>query len=328
MLRAKMDFLETNKNTPLVQLELDGLENILLHSKLEFLNPTGSVKDRAASFILEEALKKGIINEDTTIIESSSGNLGIALSAYCKKKSLKLIVVIDPHITHINEMLIRKYGAEVIKVTKPDLSGGYLLNRLKKIYDLLSEMSNTYWVNQYGNPLNRRAYYTTLGSEICDEGINIDYVFLGISSGGTIAGVSQRVKEIYPKALIIAVDVEGSVIFSKKPSKRYIPGIGSSKVPDNMNYALIDDYVIVDEKETIESCHKLLRNYNIFAGGSSGSVIAAIYKFFKNKKVRKPTNLVTIFPDRGERYIDTIYDEQWCSQFLGKNDLIKESLFV
>lgn len=321
-----MEFLETNKNTPLIKLKLDDLENIQLHSKLEFLNPTGSVKDRAASFVIKEALNQGIINEDSTIIESSSGNLGIALAAYCKKYSLRLIVVIDPHITHINEMLIRNYGAEVIKVTTPDFSGGYLLKRIEKVKWLLSEISNSYWVNQYGNPLNRMAYYSTLGSEICDEVKYIDYVFLGISSGGTIAGVSKRVKEKYPEARIIAVDVEGSVIFVKKPSKRCIPGIGSSIVPDNLDHALIDDFVIVDEKETIESCHKLLSNNNIFAGGSSGSVIAAIYKYFKTRNVAKSTNVVTIFPDRGERYINTIYDKHWYSQFLETNYLIKDSI--
>lgn len=319
-----MEFLEINKNTPLVRLELEELENIQLYSKLEFLNPTGSVKDRAASFILQETLKNNIINQETTIIESSSGNLGVALAAYCNKNSLRLIVVVDPHISPINEMLIRKYGAEVIKVTKPDLSGGYLLNRLKKVSELLSEISNSYWINQYGNPLNREAYYSTLGSEICDEVDYVDYVFLGISSGGTIAGVSQRVKEKYPKVCVIAVDVKGSVIFGQNPKKRYIPGIGSSKVPENLKFALIDDVVIIDEKETIESCHKLLANFNIFAGGSSGSVIAAIVKFFKNKKVTKLTNVVTIFPDRGERYFSTIYNPQWCSKFY-KNDSIKDA---
>ena len=311
-----MEFLDSNKNIPLIKFEIEELENIQLYSKLEFLNPTGSVKDRAASFILREVLKEKIINQDTMIIESSSGNFGVALAAYCKKKSLRLIVVIDPHISPINEMLIKKFGAEVIKVTIPDSSGGYLLNRIEKVSELLSEISNSYWVNQYENPLNREAYYSTLGPEICDEVDKVDYLFLGVSSGGTIAGVSRCVKEKYPKSRVIAVDIEGSVIFGGAPAKRYIPGIGASKVPENLKYAAIDDVVTVSEKETIESCHNLLTNHYVFVGGSSGTVVAAINKYFKNKKVTRLTNVVTIFPDRGERYINTIYNEQWCSKFV------------
>jgi len=317
-----MNFLTLNSNTPFVKVELEELNNIQLCAKLEYLNPTGSVKDRAASFILQETLRKGIINQNTTIVESSSGNLGVALAAYCKKYALRLIVVIDPHISPINEMLIKRSGAEIVKVTTPDSGGGYLLNRIKKVSELLSEIPNSYWIDQYRNPLNRRAYYLTLGSEICDEADNVDYLFLGVSSGGTIAGVSQRVKEKYPKARVIAVDIEGSVIFGGNPSKRYIPGIGASKIPANLKYSAIDDVVIVNEKETIESCHKLLNNHSIFAGGSSGSVIAAIEKFFRNKNDTKLTNVVTIFADRGERYIDSIYNEQWCSRFFEKNESI------
>lgn len=323
-----MNFLTFNRNTPFVKLEFEEINNIQLYAKLEYLNPTGSVKDRAASFILQETLRKGIINQNTTIVESSSGNLGVSLAAYCKKYALRLIVVIDPHISPVNEMLIRKYGAEVIKVTTPDLSGGYLLTRLKKVTELLSEISNSYWIDQYRNPLNRRAYYLTLGNEICDEADNVDYLFLGVSSGGTIAGVSQRVKEKYPKARVIAVDIEGSVIFGGNPSKRYIPGIGASKVPANLKYAAIDDVVVVNEKETIESCHELLNKHSIFAGGSSGSVIAAINKFFRNKNDTKLTNVVTIFADKGERYINSIYDERWSSKFFEKNESIKDHSLV
>ena len=323
-----MNFLTFNRNTPFVKLEFEEINNIQLYAKLEYLNPTGSVKDRAASFILQETLRKGIINQNTTIVESSSGNLGVSLAAYCKKYALRLIVVIDPHISPVNEMLIRKYGAEVIKVTTPDLSGGYLLTRLKKVTELLSEISNSYWIDQYRNPLNRRAYYLTLGKEICDEADNVDYLFLGVSSGGTIAGVSQRVKEKYPKARVIAVDIEGSVIFGGNPSKRYIPGIGASKVPANLKYAAIDDVVVVNEKETIESCHELLNKHSIFAGGSSGSVIAAINKFFRNKNDTKLTNVVTIFADKGERYINSIYDERWSSKFFEKNESIKDHSLV
>lgn len=308
--------LERVGNTPMHQLQVPELKHINLAAKLEFFNPTGSVKDRAANYIIKKLLDRKEINKDTTLIESSSGNFGIALSAYCQKNGLKFIAVVDPCILSINEVLIKSFGAEVIKVNVPDCNGGYLLNRIKKVKELEKEIDNSYWVNQYGNPYNAEAYYHTLGNEICQQMENIDYIFLGISSGGTITGVSNMVKEKFPHAMVIAVDIVGSVIFGHPPHKRYIPGIGSSMVPEILKKAKIDDVVMINELSTIETCHELLKKHYIFAGGSSGSVIAAIKKYFSGKNFNRKMNVVTVFADRGERYADTIYNEEWCKNFL------------
>lgn len=302
-------------NTPIVRLQVPGLENIHLFAKLEFYNPTGSVKDRAASYIIKKLLARKEIDKDTTLIESSSGNFGIALSAYCKKNALKFIAVVDPCILPINDILINSFGAKMIKVNVPDSNGGYLLTRIKKVKELINEIDNSYWVNQYANPYNAEAYYHTLGNEICDSLGNIDYIFMGVSSGGTITGVSNKIKEKFPNAKVIAVDILGSVIFGNPPHKRYIPGIGSSMVPEILEKAKIDDVVMVDEVSTIEMCHELLEEHYIFAGGSSGSAFAAIKKYFTGKKINKKLNVVTVFADRGERYVETIYNEEWCRNF-------------
>jgi 2,3-diaminopropionate biosynthesis protein SbnA len=224
--------LDNLGNTPMVKISLKELGSINLYIKLEFCNPTGSVKDRAAAYLIDKLLKEGIINSDTTLIESSSGNFGIALAAYCKKKGLKFCCVIDPNISVINQAIIENLCGSVIKVTEPTSSGGYLLNRIKKVNELISIIPNSYWVNQYGNLYNAEAYYCTLGSEICEHFSELDYIFIGVSSGGTITGISQRVKEKFPKIKIIAVDMEGSVIFGGNPKKRHIPGMGSDMVPD------------------------------------------------------------------------------------------------
>lgn len=299
-------------NTPIVNIKIEDIPNINLYSKLEYNNPTGSVKDRAASYIIKKLLKLKEINEDTTIIESSSGNFGIALSSYCKYYGLKFICVVDSNITATNEMLISTLSNSMIKVTEPDSSGGYLLNRIKKVNELLYTIDNSYWINQYANPYNAEAYYNTLGNEICSELDNIDYIFIGVSSGGTITGVSQKIKDQFPKAKVIAVDIFGSVIFGGYPKKRYIPGIGSSMVPQILKYAKIDEVVTVDEIDTVKCCYELLHKYSIFAGGSSGSVYAAIKKYFSDKKIDGQKNVVTIFPDRGDRYSNTIYSDEWC----------------
>ncbi len=312
------DYLEFVGNTPMLHFQLDGASNIDIYAKLEFCNPTGSVKDRAANHIIRKLLDLKEINNDTTLIESSSGNFGIALAAYCKKYRLKFIAVIDPCINPINETLMRSFGATVIKVEIPDCNGGYLLNRIEKVKQLKEEITNSYWVNQYGNPYNAEAYYKTLGTEICESVDNIDYVFLGISSGGTITGVSQKIKESYPTAKVVAVDIYGSVIFGNPPKKRFIPGIGSSMVPDIINQAKIDDVVMVDEVATIDMCHELLSKHNIFAGGSSGSVLAGIKKYFAGKPASSPQKVATIFPDRGDRYATTVYNNDWCLDFRGR----------
>ena len=302
-------------NTPIINCQYSENKKVNLHFKLELYNPTGSVKDRAASYMLRNLLGKNMINKNTTIIESSSGNFGIALAAHCKKHGLKFICVVDPHITQINEILVKAYGGIVIKVTQPDENGGYLLSRIKRVNELVNEIDNSYWINQYENPLNAQAYHT-LGEEIINEVKKIDYIFLGVSSGGTITGLSNRIKETLPDTKIIAVDVEGSVIFGGKPKKRLIPGIGSSKIPNILKDAKIDEVVIVDELETIKSCHELMEKYYIFAGGSSGSVYSAIKKYFDAKNLNKSINVVAIFADRGERYTNTIYNEEWCKKYI------------
>lgn len=312
------NILEKTGKTPLVKIKLKDFDYINLFAKLEHYNPMGSVKDRSASYILNKILSSGEINKDTVIIESSSGNFGIALSAYCKKYGLKFYCVVDPNISPTNEYLIKTLSTKMIKVTEVDENGGYLLNRIKKVKQLQKEIPNSYWVNQYGNPYNAEAYRETLGKELCEDIDIIDYVFLGVSSGGTITGISQKVKDIFPNAKIIAVDVDGSVIFGGEPKKRYIPGIGSSMVPSILKEAKIDEIFMTDEYSTVEMCHELLKEHCLFLGGSSGSVFSAIKKYFKEKSFSRKQNVVAIFADRGDRYISTIYNDEWCKKFLEK----------
>jgi 2,3-diaminopropionate biosynthesis protein SbnA len=310
------NILDNIGGTPIVSIPFNELPKLNVFAKLEFCNPTGSVKDRAASYILKKCLEEKIIDKDTTIIESSSGNFAVSLSAYCKRYGLQFIGVIDPNILPINEMLIKAFGGQIEKVDVPDQNGGYLLTRIDRINELRNSLDNCYWVNQYGNKFNSLAYYDSLGGEICNEFIDeLDYVFLGISSGGTISGLSRKLKERFPGVKVIAVDVHGSIIFGGAPSKRHIPGIGSSMVPSILKEALIDDYVLVSEQKTIQSCHTLLQEHTIFAGGSSGSVYAGIKSYFSSHKIDSAQNVLCIFPDRGERYSTTIYNEQWVKYY-------------
>ncbi|WP_246188158.1 2,3-diaminopropionate biosynthesis protein SbnA [Paenibacillus tengchongensis] len=301
-------------NTPLIRINGEEISSINLYVKMESFNPTGSVKDRAATYIINKLLRTGEINKDTIIIESTSGNFGIALSSYCKERGLDFYCVIDPLISSVNETIINSLSTKVFKVIEPDANGGYLVNRIKKVQELREQFPNSYWINQYGNPYNAEAYYHTLGGEMCEAADRVDYVFVGVSSGGTITGVSRKIKDVYPNAKIIAVDIVGSVIFGGPAKKRYIPGIGSSKVPPILEFAKIDEVVYVSETEVVNNCNELLKKHLIFAGGSSGANFAAIKQYFSDKKLDKKPNVVTLFADRGDRYFDTIYNAEWCAR--------------
>jgi cysteine synthase A len=296
------------------------LDSIDLYAKLESYNPTGSIKDRPAAHIIRHLLLSGKITKDTVIIESSSGNFGIALASICRAENLKFVCVIDPIILEHNEFLLAQYGAEIIKVSTKDDTGGYLKSRIKRINEFLKENPNAIWLNQYSNDRNAMSHYYGTGMEIYKDfaDIGLDYVFVPVSSGGTIAGVSKILKEQFPNINIVAVDTVGSVIFSEVSKQRYIPGMGSSIQPELVKQAKIDHIVSVEELDIVSGCTQLLHDHGLFVGGSSGAVYMAAKQYFSNLRNCVSENgsrvkCLLIFPDRGERYSSTIYNKQWVS---------------
>src|SRR6266516_4020333 len=241
----------TLRPTPHVPLPMKGMD---LFAKLEYTNPVGSIKDRAAYWILKRAAERGEVREGTTVIESSSGNFAAALAAFAHLVGLRFIPVIDPKISDTYESFLRRICPIVVKVEEPDDTGGYLKTRLAMVEHLCATIPNHYWTNQYGNPDAMEAHYRLTAGEICADFDSLDYVFIGVSTAGTISGVSRRLKERYPKIRVIAVDTEGSVIFGGTPRKRHIPGVGSSIVPPMLSHARIDDVVLIPERETVAAC--------------------------------------------------------------------------
>jgi N-(2-amino-2-carboxyethyl)-L-glutamate synthase len=243
-------------------------------------------------------------------VESTSGNFGIALAGICKALKIRFMPVIDPNISGEKEAFLRLSGCDVVKVTEPDETGGFLLTRIKTVKQVLMENDNAYTPNQYENPDNCMAYYYTLGREITAALPRLDYAFISVSTGGTIAGLSNRLKEHYKNITIIAVDVEGSMIFSDKPKTRKISGMGASMRTVQFNKARIDDYMILPQKEIVQGCHELLSEHNLFLGGSSGAAYAAANMVLK-KLGKKNINAIFISPDAGSSYMDTIYNNEW-----------------
>ena len=309
---ARLNLLRnTLRPTPHVRLAFPGMA---LFAKLEYVNPVGSIKDRAAYWILKRAAERGEIREGTTVIESSSGNFAAALAAFTQLVGLRFIPVIDPNISSTYESFLRRLCPTVVKVTERDDTGGFLKTRLQKVKDLCAAVPDAYWPNQYGNPDAMEAHYRLTAGEICADFDSLDYVFIGVSTAGTISGVSRRLKERYPGIRVIAVDTEGSAIFGGAPRKRHIPGIGSSIVPQLLSHAKVDDVVLVSERETVQACQELLASHGLFVGGSSGSAFAAVKRYAARTTAQRQPSALFLCADRGTPYLDTVFNPAWAAR--------------
>ena len=275
--------------TPVLRLPHDRIE---LFAKLEHLNPTGSVKDRSAFWILSQAIARGEITRETTVVESSSGNFAVALASVCRWLGIPFVPVVDINVTAGNEALLRALCPRVEKVVTPT-NGGLLQARLARVDELRRELRSVYWPNQYENRDAMAAHYQFTGGEICESVPRLDYVS------------------------VVAVDTAGSAIFGGPQQRRFIPGMGSSIVPGLVREARIDDVVMVPERDAVSGCLELVERYGLFSGGSTGGVYAAIRHYFANHRSTVRPVVVFLSADRGTTYLDTIYNPQWVETTLG-----------
>lgn len=295
-----------------------------LYIKLEGMNIAGSIKIKPATALISNLeIHHKLSPKKHTIIESSSGNLGIALSIVCKQKGYKFICVVDPNITYVSEKLMLIYGAKLIKVTEQDKNGGYLNTRINKIKQIIKDNSDIIWTNQYAAFSNTESHYQTTAKEILDQIKKVDYLFIGAGTTGTLTGCAKYFAEQSPNTKIIAVDAYGSVTFNNKSFKRLIPGIGTSRKPEIFNNYNIHDVILIKESDTIKMCHYLLKKYGLFLGGSSGSIIEAIRQFNKKSTLSNLSKIVAISPDFGDKYINTIYNYHWIEKNYN-TQLVKE----
>jgi N-(2-amino-2-carboxyethyl)-L-glutamate synthase len=303
--------IECIGGTPLVRLRRlfpDGPE---VYAKLELLNPGGSVKDRPARYIIERGIRDGTIAPGATVVESSSGNFGIALAMAARIYELDFVCVVDPRIAPLNLRILHQLGARVEMVTEPDPYGGYLHTRLERVQELLAEIPGAYWIDQYANEMNSRCHYDGIGTEVVEAlgDQQIDVFVAAVSTTATLMGASRRIRDAWPDVRNIAVDAAGSVIFGTPSGKRDLPGIGSSRRPELLVEEEVDDVIYVDDYDSARGCRELLRGEGILAGGSSGAVIAAVQRLVP--ELPKGSRVVTLLPDRGERYMDLVYDDAW-----------------
>jgi len=310
--------LSTIGNTPLISLTRVFKDNrFRLFAKMEGFNPSGSAKDRPALNILKEAIEAGAIKPGAVVIESSSGNLGIGLAQACRYFGLRFICVVDPKTTQQNIRILKAYGAEIDVVSAPDpRTGEYLQARINRVRALLRTFEDSFWPNQYANPANTGAHYKTTMREI-DKALDgeVDYLFCAASTCGTIRGCADYVRDHKLGTRIFAVDAVGSVIFGGQPAKRLVPGHGASRRPELYRPDMADECIRVTDLDCIVGCRRLMRSEAILAGGSSGGVLMAIDRV--KHRIPRGAACVAIFPDRGERYLDTIYSDDWIEEHFG-----------
>ncbi len=305
-------------NTPLVHLaRLSPPESgPRVLAKLECFNPGGSAKDRSAQGMLAAALADGLIAAGDTVVESSSGNLGVALAQQCAWAGLRFECVIDPRTTPTARALIRAYGGTLHEVVAPDpVTGDWLAARIARVAELVAMIPGAWWPNQYANPHNPRAHSAGTATEIFAALPNEPTaIFVATSTTGTLGGVLQQVAARSARTEVVAVDSAGSVLFGGTRGPRRLPGLGAGVEPPLAVGLAPDRLARVTDADCVRGCRRLARAEGLLMGASSGGVVSA---YLDRAETYGPEDtVVLICHDAGERYLDTVYDDAWVAAHL------------
>jgi cysteine synthase A len=305
-------------------IDLRGVNNTPLYLKCEGFNFAGSIKLKAAVEMVDAAEREGLIRSDSVLIESSSGNLGIALAIIAADRGYRFICVTDSRCNAASQRLMRSLSAEVRVVSTQDANLGYLKGRIQYVRDLCASDDRYVWLNQYANPNNWWAHYEHTAPAIARSFPDLEVLFVGAGTTGSLMGCARYFKEHGHPATIVAVDAEGSVTFGGVPARRVVPGLGTSMRPELVDESCIDDVVHVPERDTIRICHSLAARGFVF-GGSTGTVVSGATRWLGEKYPGEDPVAVAISPDFGERYLNSIYDESWLQEHFGQTDLFTDS---
>jgi N-(2-amino-2-carboxyethyl)-L-glutamate synthase len=284
--------------------------------KCEGFNFAGSIKLKAAVEMVDAAEREGRLTEDSILIESSSGNLGVALSMIAASRGYEFLCVTDSRCNLATRRIMEALGSRVHIITEPAARGGYVGARIAYIHGLCEADSRYVWLDQYANPGNWRAHFRTTAPEIARQFPSLDVLFVGAGTTGTLMGCARYFQQWHRPVRIVAVDVVGSVTFGGEPGRRLIPGLGMSVRPPLLDRSLVDDVVLVEEEDTIRACHRLARRGFLF-GGSTGTVVSGAIRWLEEHDGHGLV-AAAIAPDLGERYVDTVYQTNWVQQLYGE----------
>lgn len=298
-------------HTPLVELRGVGQGRLKVYAKLEGLNPGGSAKDRPALNIIRAGIAAGAIRPGTVVVESSSGNMGIGLAQACGYLGLRFVCIVDPRTTLQNIQLLRAYGAEVEVVEKPDPeTNEFLPARIRRVKEILDSVPSGFWPDQFNNEANFAAHRDGTMREIAAELEGaVDYVFCATSTCGTLRGCADYIRDEEMSTRVVAVDALGSVIFGGPKAERIIPGFGSGLMPGLMRSDVADHQVHVTNLDCVAGCRKIARREAMLVGGSAGGVYTAFERM--QHELPEGAVCVLVFSDRGERYLDTVFSDEW-----------------
>lgn len=294
------DIRELVGNTPIIKLiHINVKENVNIFAKLECFNPGGSVKDRIGISMIEGAERRGTLKRGDSIVDATAGNTGIGIALAAINKGYNIIFVVPTKFSIEKQKLMKVLGAKIINT--PNQDG--MLGAINKANELLNEIPNSISMQQFENEDNPKVHYEKTGPEIYEalDG-NIDYFIAGAGSGGTYTGIIKYLKEKNSKIKGILADPEGSTMVGGNHEDYEIEGIGNDFVPKTMNLNLVDKVIKINDKEAFESTRLLAEKEGLIVGSSSGAALSAALKF--SEEIEQG-NIVTVFPDRGDRYLST-----------------------
>ena len=291
--------LETIGNTPLLKVEIEGVELFL---KLEMFNPGGSIKDRVALAIIEDGEKRGKLTPEKTVIEATSGNTGIGLALVCAAKGYRCVIAMPENMSNERKKILKAYGAELILTPAEEGIPG----AVRKVKELLEKEPDRYFpARQFENPVNPQVHYETTAPEILEQmGVFPEVFVAGVGTGGTLTGIGKRFKEVNPECLVVAVEPGNcAVISGKPPGAHKIQGIGAGFIPKILDVGLIDRVETISLEEAKKYSKLLASQFGILSGISAGANVAGALRVAK--ETGKKRRVVTVLPDTGERYLST-----------------------
>jgi cystathionine beta-synthase len=288
-------------------------------AKVEYFNPGGSVKDRIALAIIEDAEKRGLLKPGGTLVEATSGNTGVGLGMVAALKGYKCVFVMPDKISEEKRATLRAYGAKVV-ITPTGLAPEDPQSHYSVAKRIVDETPGAYLTNQYHNPANADVHYHVTGPEIWNQmDGKIDVFVAGIGTGGTLSGVGRYLKEKNPNVKIVCADPYGSILHDlfyykevrEKPHSYLVEGIGEDMLPDNVHFKYMDAFVRVNDKETMMKTREIARGDGLLVGPSCGTALMAAIKYSESGELKKPANIVSLFPDTGRSYLSKCFDDKW-----------------
>jgi cysteine synthase A len=311
-------------NVDQLYVDLQPIFGRSLFLKCEGLNLAGSIKLKAATEMVAAAERAGSLRPGSILVESSSGNLGVALSMLAANKGYGFVCVTDSRCNLSARLTMEALGAQVHVITEPTPDGGLLGARINHVRQLCASDDRYVWLNQYLNPGNQRAHFRRTAPAIAREFPDLDVLFVGAGTTGTLMGCARYFRQWHRRVWVVAIDSVGSVTFGGPPARRMIPGLGTGVRPAMLDESYIDEVVLVEEPDTIRACHRMARRGFLF-GGSTGTVVSGALRWLSEHDGLGLTS-VALSPDFGERYLDTVYQNNWVADLYGPHVLADNHL--